>query len=195
MKRGSACSETAWRWRIRRWSPAAVLGEDDSWQRCGAPAVAWLGLEGRGGRGGASGPVREARERQWPRWCLSAATAALGRGWGENQRRERGMGRVGRVRGEREGVRGTRRRSRGVGRSRRWPTCGRGRWPRDPRPSGARRTTTGRASQLGRARWAGPAQVRPRWASLSLSFSDCFLFLLNCNCWALLKILKRFQKS
>ena len=24
-KRGSACSETAWRWRIHRWSPAAVL--------------------------------------------------------------------------------------------------------------------------------------------------------------------------
>ena len=83
-KRGSACSETAWRRRIRRWSPAAVLGEDDSWRRCGAPAVAWLGVEGRGGRGRASGPVREVRERRWPRWCLSAATAALGRGWGES---------------------------------------------------------------------------------------------------------------
>ena len=49
MKRGSACSETAWRRRIHRWSPAAVLGEDDSWRRCGAPSVAWLGVEGRGG--------------------------------------------------------------------------------------------------------------------------------------------------
>ena len=32
------------------------------------------------------------------------------------------------------------------------------------------------ASGLGRARWAGLAQVRPRWASLSLFFLICFCF-------------------
>ena len=49
---------------------------------------------------------------------------------------------------------------------------------------------------------AGPSQVG--WASTgkaqvaSLSLSFCLfvsVFLFNCNCWALLKILKRFQKS
>ena len=42
---------------------------------------------------------------------------------------------------------------------------------------------------------AGPAQVSPRWAP-SFFFFDLFLFFLfNCNCWALIKILKHFQKS
>ena len=43
---------------------------------------------------------------------------------------------------------------------------------------------------------AGPAQVRPGWASLSLYlFLFVSVFLINCNCWDLNKILKRFQKS
>src|SRR4051812_7306564 len=93
-RKDSAGSGTTRRRRIRRWSPAAVLGEDDSWRRCGAPAVAWLGVEERGGRGGASGLVREARGRQWPRWGLSAATDPLGARGREDQRRGEAQERV-----------------------------------------------------------------------------------------------------
>lgn len=48
------------------------------------------------------------------------------------------------------------------------------------------------------ARWARPAQMRPRWhhvcflLSLSLLFS--FYFLFFCNCFDLIKMLRHFQK-
>ena len=93
-KTGSAGSGTTGRRRIRRWSPAAVLGEDDSWRRCGAPAVAWLGVEERGGRGGASGPVREARGRRWLQLRRTVLVALCSveerRGRGENSQGRRG---------------------------------------------------------------------------------------------------------
>ena len=87
-----------------------------------------------------------------------AATTAIGGEGRARPSRERMRETRGRMReDEREtwGSRGTSGRLPGVGGSRRWPACGRGRRPRAPRPSGARRTTTGEASQLGRARWLG----------------------------------------
>ena len=91
------------------------------------------------------------------------------------------------------GSRGIPGRLQDVGKSRRWPACGRGRRPRAPRPPGGRRTTTGKASQLGRARWARPAQVRPRWVSLSL-FLICFLFYFFLQLLGFIKNTKTFSK-
>ena len=67
----SAGSGTTGRRRIRRWSPAAVLGEDDSWRRCRAPAVEWFGVDDVEGYGGSSGPIGEARDGRWPRYGSS----------------------------------------------------------------------------------------------------------------------------
>ena len=52
---------------------------------------------------------------------------------------------------------------------------------------------TGKASRLGRARWAGPAQVRPRWVSLSL-FLICFCFLFFLQLLGFIKNTKMFPK-
>ena len=67
---------------VRKRKTSAVLGDTSKRRER---------VDGRGGR------------RRWRR-------APLGRGWGESQRRERGTGRVGKVRGGRGRVCGTRRR-------------------------------------------------------------------------------------
>ena len=89
------------------------------------------------------------------------------------------------------GLRGTRRRRPGVGRSRRWPACGCGRRPRASRPPGERRRMTGSGQ------WAGPSWARPgRQVSSFLSpFSVFYLFYYFCNFRALLKMPGHFQKS
>ena len=109
--------------------------------------------------------------------ALVATTAIGGEGRARpsRQRVRETRGRVRedeRGRGGRRGIPG---RLQGVGGSRRWPACARGRRPHAPRPPGERRTTTGKASRLGRARWAGPEQARPRWLP-SLFFLICLCF-------------------
>ena len=124
--------------------------------------------------------------------CQRRQLRSAGR-WGESQRGGEATGRVGRKRGRRGGRRGTRRRLQGVGGSRRWPACGRGRRPRAPRPPGERRRTTG-ISQ-----WTGPSRVG-WWAAPGkcLFFLSFFVFLFIyyfCNFRALLKMPGHYHKS
>ena len=132
----------------------------------------------RGGRGrtcGALGGVGEARGGWWPRRTASVATAVFGFG---RERKSRGAGPRGRVRGVRGGCVASREGTRGGGGSqagRRWPgrvAARAGRVPvllaEEEGDRGGRRRwagPAGGAGQLGRLQVSGPGSL-----SLSLSF-------------------------
>ena len=111
---------------------------------------------------GSAGRCRATRRSYWARrrgeGVALVATTAIGGEVRARPSRERVRETRGSVREDERGTWGSRGipgRLQGVGGSRRWPACGRGCRPRAPRPSGARRTTTGSASRLGRARCLG----------------------------------------
>ena len=104
---------------------------------------------GRGGRGGASGLLEGTRGRQWPQCCSSSAAGAFGpRCGGEGER----------GRADRDDAGAFTHASTGSAASRR-------------RRGASRARALSRLCLLAevrddwhQARWAGPAQVRPRWA-------------------------------
>ena len=109
--------------------------------------------------------------------ALASSTANGGeeRAWASRERVRETRGRVSEDERGTWGSCGIPGRLQDVGRSRRWPACGRGRRPRAPRPPGGRWMTTGKP--VGWAEpggWAstGKAQV----ASLSLFYFYLFLF-------------------
>ena len=178
--------------RTMRWSASSRASLVLRIKRRRSPAVAmkmavmaWLQgtrrrvRRGRASRiqGGARGLTGWAWGCWWLRWCSSAVSGASGDERGRETEEGEGMQRV---REKREGTRGVvvaRIRTKGglqreAGGGRR-VAAGAGHALRVLLARGGRRLA---ASRLGRARWAGPAQVRPRsLPSLSFIFI-CFCF-------------------
>ena len=157
---------------------------------------------GRGGRGGAVGGVGEARRWLWPRGSSSAATAAFGSG---RERKSRGAGPRGRVRGVRGGgvaspgvEEGGNQAGGGQGGSRRWPRP-LGRAPRLASAYWQRKKRTRGGGGLGRA---GPVLLgcTGMWPGKTLSlfyfyFSSVFFYLICFATVLNLKIIQTMPKT